>query len=316
MIDRQSIFGDPEIAAAQLSPDGKYLAFLKPWKDTLNVWVKKTDEPFGAAKLLTAETKRPIGGYFWSRDSKYILYTKDNGGDENYNIYAVDPAATPAPGADAPAARDLTKLQGVRVQLYSLPKNDPDTIYIGLNDRDKAWRDLYSLKLSTGERTLIRKNTEKIGGWFFDLKGHLRLAVRTADNGDTEILRVDADGFKKVYSCSVFDDCGLVRFHKDGKRVYMSTNKGEGMDLTSLVLFDPETGKTETVESDPLKKNDFAWASFSNATDELVATEYSDDRVRIYFRDKSFESDYKWLQEKLGKDVLWPSHTEDESISG
>ncbi len=40
IIDRDLIFGNPEIAAAQLSPDGQYIAFLKPWKDTRNVYVK------------------------------------------------------------------------------------------------------------------------------------------------------------------------------------------------------------------------------------------------------------------------------------
>ncbi|HEY2169100.1 MAG TPA: S9 family peptidase, partial [Candidatus Angelobacter sp.] len=111
IIDRELIFGNPEIAAPQLSPDGKYLAFLKPWKDTRNVYVKGVDEPFSAARLLTTETKRPIAGYFWTRDSKYILFVKDNGGDENFNVYAVDPAAKAAAGADAPASRDLTGLK-------------------------------------------------------------------------------------------------------------------------------------------------------------------------------------------------------------
>ena len=86
------------------------------------------------------------------------------------------PSAAPAPGADAPPSRDLTGLKGVRVQLYSAPKNDPDTLYIGINDRDKAWHDLYKVKISTGEKTLVRKNTERIAGWIFDLKGQLRLA--------------------------------------------------------------------------------------------------------------------------------------------
>ena len=40
LIDREKFFGNPEIAAAQLSPDGKWIAFLKPWKETRNVWVK------------------------------------------------------------------------------------------------------------------------------------------------------------------------------------------------------------------------------------------------------------------------------------
>src|ERR1041384_3847483 len=102
LIDRELLFGNPEIAGAQLSPDGRYIAFLKPWKDTRNVWVKKTSEPFSSARLVTTETKRPIGGYFWTRDAKYVLYVKDNDGDENFNLYAVDPAAAPAAGADAP----------------------------------------------------------------------------------------------------------------------------------------------------------------------------------------------------------------------
>jgi hypothetical protein len=86
LIDRELIFGNPEIAGAQLSPNGQYLAFLKPWKDTRNVYVKAVAEPFSAARLLTTESKRPVAGFFWTRDSKYILYVKDHDGDENYNV--------------------------------------------------------------------------------------------------------------------------------------------------------------------------------------------------------------------------------------
>jgi hypothetical protein len=181
LIDRDVIFGNPEIAAAELSPDGQYIAFLKPWKDTRNVYVKAVGEPFSTARLLTTETKRPVAGYLWTRDSKSILYAKDSDGDENFNVYAVDPSAKPASGADAPPSRDLTGLKGVRVILYEVPKSDPDIVYIGLNDRDKAWHDLYRLNISTGEKTLIRKNTERITGWVFDLKGQLRLATRSAE---------------------------------------------------------------------------------------------------------------------------------------
>ena len=315
LIDRELIFGNPEIAGAQISPNGHYIAFLKPWKDTRNVYVKSVDEPFSAARLLTTETKRPIPGFFWTRDSKYILYVKDHDGDENFNAYAVDPAAKPAAGADAPPSRDLTGLKGVRVMLYEVPKSDPDIVYIGLNDRDKAWHDLYKLRISTGEKTLIRTNTERVTDWVFDLKGQLRVASRNAENGDTEILRVDADKFTKVYSCNVFETCDPLRFNRDGKHLYMETNKGADVDLTSLVLFDPETGKTETVESDPLKKVDFGGTIFSEATDELVETSYTDERQRRYFKDKAFGADYQWLQHKLpNKDIFLVSRTLDEQV--
>jgi len=315
LIDRELIFGNPEISGEQLSPNGKYLAFQKPWKDTRNIYVKGVDQPFSAARLLTTETKRPVPGYFWTRDSKYILYVKDNDGDENFNIYAVDPAAKPAAGAEAPPSRDLTGLKGVRTRIYEVPKNDPDVVYIGLNDRDKAWHDLYKLRLSTGEKMLLRKNTERISGWSFNLQGNLRLASRSAENGDTEIIRVDADKFTKVYSCNVFEQCDIIRFQKDGKHAYLVTNKGDDLDLTALELFDPETGKTELVESDPLKRVDFGDAVFSEATDELTNTNYEDDRVRCYFRDKGSEASFKWLGEKLpGKDVRRISVTDDENL--
>lgn len=315
LIDRELFFGDPEISGAQISPDGKYISFIKPYKDTRNVWVKGVAEPFEKAKPVTADTKRPIPGYSWSRDSKFILYVQDQGGDENYNVYALNPAEPPPAGADVPAARNITGAKGVRTMIYSLPKSDPDLLYMGLNDRDPAWHDLYRVKISTGERTLIRKNTERITSWVFDLKDQLRLATRSADNGDTEVLRVDESGFVKVYSCNVLETCGPIQFHKDGKHVYMITNKGADVDLVRLVSLDPATGKEELVEADPLKRVDFSGAIFSEVTDELVATVYVDDRQRLYFRDKSFEKDYRLVRQKLGDlEVSFGSHTKDEML--
>ena len=311
LIDRELIFGNPEIAGAQLSPNGQYLAFLKPWKDTRNVYVKAVAEPFSAARLLTTESKRPVAGFFWTRDSKYILYVKDHDGDENYNVYAVDPSAKPDASADAPPSRDLTGLKGVRVELFEAPKSDPDVVYIGLNDRDKAWHDLYKLKISTGEKTLMRKNTDRVTNWIFDLKGQLRLATRNAESGDTEILRVDADKLTQVYSCSVFETCDPLHFHTDGNRVYMQTNKGTN--LSSLVLFDPATSKTELVDSDPLGQVDFGGALFAEDTDELVETYYYHDRVKTYFQQKAFGDDDHWLQEHFkGEFVSVVSRTADE----
>ena len=314
LIDRQLFFGDPEIAGAQLSPDGKFIAFIKPLNGVRNIWVKRTEEPFDAARPVTADTRRPIPGYFWSEDGRFILFVQDAGGDENYNVYAVDPAARPAAGQAVPPARNLTDAKEVQAAIYAVPESEPDAIYVGINDRDKAWHDLYKVKISTGERTLLRKNTERLTSWVFDLKDQLRLATRAAENGDTEVLRVDADGFKKIYTCNVFEACGPVRFHKDGKRVYMETNKGD-VDLTRLVLLDPATSKEELVEADPSNRVDFGNAFFSDVTDEIIATIYNDDRVRVYWKDKGFEADYNLLKKQLpGKELTFLSRTKDERL--
>jgi len=315
LIDREIFYGNPEIAGAQISPDGKYIAFIKPYKDTRNIWVKKTDEPFANARLITNRTDRPIPGFFWSRDGKFILFTQDKGGDENFNVYAVNPADTPVAGADVPTARNITDAKGVRAFINTVPDSDPDAIYVGLNERDKAWHDLYKVKISTGERTLINENRDRYQGMIFDTTDKLRLALRAAKNGDTEIMRLDADGkWTKIYSFDGFETCAPIRFHKDNARVYLQTNKGDA-DLIELVLLDVATGKIEKVEGDPLKKVDFGGAVFSEITDELVATSYEENRERLYWRDKKFEADYKWLQKKLpNMDIGFGSSTKDESL--
>src|SRR5690606_16090940 len=134
LIDREIFFGDPELAGATISPDGEHIAFLKPYEGVRNVWVKRTEEPFDAARPVTADMRRPIPQFFWSRDGRYILYVQDRGGDENFNLYAVDPDAEPAAGG-VPEARNITAAENVRVALYALPKDQPDKAFIGLNDR-------------------------------------------------------------------------------------------------------------------------------------------------------------------------------------
>ncbi len=314
LIDRELIFGNPEYAGAQISPDGKYISFIKPYKDTMNVWVKDTDSPFASARPMTADTSRPVRSYFWSRDGKFILFVQDKAGDENFNVYAVNPADKPAAGSDVPTARNITDAKGIRAMIQAVPETDPDAIYVGINERDKAWHDLYKVKISTGERTLISENKDRYQGMIFDNADKLRLAVRSAQNGDTEILKIAADGkATKIYDCNAFETCGPIRFQKDNKRVYMETNKGDA-DLVELVLMDAETGAIEKVESDPLKKVDFGGANFSDVTDEIIATSYEDDRTRLYWKDKNFEKDYNSIKKRVGdREINFQSSTADES---
>src|SRR6202051_1134486 len=148
LIDRNLFFGEIAIAGAQISPDGRLISFLKPYKGTRNIWVKGADEPFSAARPVSAEATRPVRNYFWSHDSTYILYSQDSGGDENFNIYAIDPTLAADPKTGVPPTRPLTNLKGVRTQIFAVPKSKPDILYIGLNDRAPRWHDLCDLHIA------------------------------------------------------------------------------------------------------------------------------------------------------------------------
>ncbi len=314
LIDREVFFGNPQISGGQLSPDGRWVSFMKPLDGIRNVWVKAIDEPFEAARPMTADSLRPIQGYFWSQDSKGILFVQDQGGNENYHVYAVDPSAPPAAGLKAPAARDLTPLENVRAAIYAVPENDPTHILVGLNDRDPQVHDVYRVDILTGERTLVLQNDENVAQWVADLDGNLRLGVRQTEDGEWQILRVDGSTLTPIYTCSALEECFPGRFHKDGKRVYLQTNKGAG-DLVRLELLDVQTGATELVESDPDGEVDLGGTIFSNATEELIATYYVGDRTRYYPKTEAFARDLEQVEAALPDgDYGFRSMTEDDGL--
>lgn len=299
LIERELFFDNPEIAGGRLSPDGKWMTFMKPHKGIMNIWIKKYDEPFDDARLVTADTIRPIPSYFWSYDTRYLLYVQDKGGDENYHVYAVDPWASPEASTGVPPARNLTNLPDVRAYIYMVSKKDPNIMFVGLNDRDKAWHDMYRLDIASGELTLIRENRDRILGWSFDWDEKLRLATRSKEDGSTEILRVDEDTLVKIYDCGPLESCNDLAFDKENKNFYLISNKGAEVNFTRLMLFDPESGTETLVESDPENRVDFGGASFSDLSRDMILTFYTDAKTRRYWKDASFEADYNLLKEQF-----------------
>ena len=311
LLDREVFFGNPEVSGAQLSPDGRYLTFLRDYEGVRNVWVKGVDEPFEAARPLTAD-ERPVPGYFWSEGGRYVLYVQDKGGDENFHVYAVDPAG--AAGGAVPEARNLTDVDGVRALIYAVPEDDPGHIVVGLNDRDPAYHDVYRVDLATGERELLIENTEEVGAFGFDDDGDVRLAIKQSPGGGTDLYAVDADGRlgEVVYSCTFEESCSPSGEHADGERFYMTTNRGD-RDLTELVVFDPETQTEEFVERDPEGRVDFGGFLYSDVKEKVVATYYVGDRLRIVPHDDEFAADLAFLRAELPEgDVLPGSMTKDE----
>ncbi len=314
LIDRELFFDNPEIAGGQLSPDGQWMAFRKPYKGVMNIWVKKAEEAFDKAKPITADEKRPIAGYFWSQDSKYILFVQDKDGDENYHVYAIDPAAPINKASGVPSARDLTAGENIRAQIFQVSKKQPHLLMVGLNDRDPSWHDLYQVDIRSGERTLIRLNEDRITGWTFDWDEQLRLATRSLEDGSSEILRVDADALTPIYKVGPLETAYPYAFDTDNKSCYLVSNRGADVDKTQLMFMDPQSGATKLVEKDPLDRVDFGGAYFSDISRKMIYTAYTDDRPRIYWKDADFEASYRFLQSKFpGKEIGFSSSDQAEN---
>ena len=311
LIDRKLFFGDPDISGAQLSPDGKFISFLRPFEGTRNIWIKTLEQSFDQAVPLTRQKARPVSNYFWSRDGKFILFSLDKDGDENFNIYAVNPHTADIESAKL---RNLTQMKGVRAIIYHLCREDKDLLYIGLNKRDPAWHDLYTLRISTAELSLVRENTHRYLNWIFDHKDRMRLAVRNKEDGTGELYNLDVGGVeKKLIEWSILESVHPLVFHKDNQRVYLLSNKGDENDLSALYLLDIDSGATEFIEKDPLSEVDFGGLLFSEKEKSVIATSYTGNRARYYFRDKDFEREYREVKSRLkGHEIGFRSPTLDE----
>jgi len=312
LIDRAIFFDNPEIAAGQLSPDGKYVSFMKEHKGIMNIWVKAFDEDFDDAKLLTTSDS-PLLGYFWTDDSKYILYVNDEGGDENLNIFSVNPYKEVEEGV-VPESKNLTPLEDVQARIFQVSKIDPDMLMVGINDRDKAWHDLYSLKISTGELTKILENDNRYIGYVFDWDENLRMVSRIDEEGNLQILKKLEDGsFEEVYATTVKEQAGVVSFNKDNSKCYLVSNKGE-VDLMTLYTMDMTTNEIELFESDPEEKVDFGNLFINSHTREIIATSYTYDKMKRYFKDKEWEKNFEYLAKQFpDREIGYSSFTKDYS---
>ena len=157
LIPRSVFFANPDKAGPQLSPDGTKLAYLAPSGGVLNVWVGPSDDP-SKAKPVTADKARPVRSYRWSVSGKHVLYLQDAGGDEDWHLYSVN--------LSSGTTTDLTPFKKVAVQIMAMSHRHPDTVLVGINNRDKRLHDVWSINLESGQRTMLVQNPGFIGFTF------------------------------------------------------------------------------------------------------------------------------------------------------
>ena len=72
-----------------MSPDGRWLGYIAPRDGVLNVYVAPSDTP-DAAKPVTNDRLRGIRFFNFAYTGNHVLYGQDVGGDENFQVFAVD----------------------------------------------------------------------------------------------------------------------------------------------------------------------------------------------------------------------------------
>jgi hypothetical protein len=161
LIPMEDFFRNPEKSSFQISPSGDHVAFMKPWKTRMNVFVMEMKTK--KEKRLTASESRGIYGFTWLTNNR-IGYVKDDGGDENMHFYAIN--------IDGTNEIDLTPFDNIQARIIDDLEEDPNNVIIGLNKRNPQIHDPYRININNGTMKMIAENPGNISGWMTKNSNH------------------------------------------------------------------------------------------------------------------------------------------------
>jgi len=190
----------------------------------------------------TADTKAADSRVLLEPGQQVYPLRSRSGRRRELNAYAVNPADKPASGADGPHRAQSYRSQKACVS-PSTPFRAPIPTFstIGLNDRDKAWHDLYRLKNLHRRAHAAAQEYRSRSRLDLRQQGTLRLAARAADNGDTENSPSGPGQIHQNLHVRRPRELPIqFGFDKDNKRVYLETNKGDNdLNRASLCSIPP-----------------------------------------------------------------------------
>ncbi|WP_442681457.1 S9 family peptidase [Sphingomonas sp. ASY06-1R] len=305
LIERAKLFGNPSKTAGRISPDGKWLAWIAPRDGVLNIWVAPTGDP-AAAKPLTAEKTRPIRSYYWSPDSKTILFVNDKGGDENFLLYGVDVATA--------TQKSLTPFDKTRVEVINISHAVKDRILLGINNRDPRWHDVYSLDLPTGKLSLVLQNDGGYAGFVADEQLVPRLASKETPDGGQAFFRITNGKVESTPFASIGLDDSLTTapsgFTTDGKTLYWLDSRGR--DTAALIAQDVATGRQTVIAQDPRADIDGTMADPKTGVVQAWSVNYLRDEWKA--SDPAIGKDLAWLKAQLKGDITVTSRTDADDL--
>lgn len=281
-------FRVPQETDFKISPNGTYIACLKPYNKRLNVFIKNLQ---GGDDIRVTDCKdRNIDSYIFANDNR-IVYAKDNGGDENFRLYAVD--------IDGNNFKEVAGFEGVRAGLIDDLKDDDNHILISMNKRNRKLFDVYKLNVYNGEMNITAENPGGVDQWIVDHNGNVRVGL-DRDGVNTRILYRETvnDAFSIIAEGDYKENAEPLGFAEDNRNLMITSNFGRD----KYVIY----------EFDPIKKENIKLIYENNEVDaqsiiasrknnKLLGVLYITDRVQYEFFDTAAEKIYSKIKTRLAE---------------
>lgn len=234
LIPRDVLFSNPTRASVRISPDGRLLSWLAPRDGVMNIWIAPAEDPAGAHPVTNA-TGAGLEQYEWAPDSRHVIFLKDQDGDENWNVLAVDVLTR--------EIRNLTPITGVSARIIGTSKLRPNIVLVELNDRDSRYHDLYEIEYQTGRRRLVETNPG-FASWIVDRQLQPRFAMQQVAGMGVKVFRKGPGSWEEAFTIPEEDHLttSAFGFNRDGDTVYWADSRGRN--TAALLKMDAATGRT------------------------------------------------------------------------
>lgn len=139
----------------------------------------------------------------------------------------------------------LAPLDGVSAFVTSRSDRHPDSIVVGLNDRDESLHDLYVINVLTGDRTLLVENP----GYqdiIVDRDYQVRLAEKMESDGALQRYQYDRGAWQPLDRVPAEDAMATSIFGFEAENDQLLMVDSRGRDTAALVRWNLATGERET----------------------------------------------------------------------
>jgi dipeptidyl aminopeptidase/acylaminoacyl peptidase len=284
-------FKTPEKSYFKISPDGKYISYLKPYKDKQNIYIRSLVT--GAEQMATTFTDYSVRDYTWTFNNQ-IVFTQDIIAVDEFRIYSLDVATL--------KFKSLLNLDKARIRILNRNRQQPDVITVAMNKRDPVNFDVYRLNVKTGELKPYLLNPGNITKWYPDADGSIRLVKVSDGVNETIMYRAnDKSSFKPIIKNNFNDRVEPIAFTGEGSNFYALSNVNR--DKTALIEISAETGKEVKVvyASD---KADILDVNYSKVKRRLELVAWEEAKPQKHFLDADIKSMYNNLSGKVKGDQI------------
>ncbi|MCM3877309.1 MAG: prolyl oligopeptidase family serine peptidase, partial [Thermoanaerobaculia bacterium] len=236
------------ISGASFSADAKKLLFSSNATGIVNVYAVPTAG--GAPSALTKSgSNTTVAVSYFPADDRF-LYTRDQGGNELNHLYVQTLSGE---------EKDLTPGEKLKA-IFARWTRDGSAFYVGSNERDPRFFDLYRYDTKTYARTMAYQDDTgyDFGAISDDGKWLAFQKINTTADSDIYLWNAAAKAMTPISKHEGIASYEPAAFDPDSKWLYYLTNDGSEFDRVRR--YELSTGRSQDVEKADW---DIAWTFFS-----------------------------------------------------